>query len=546
MAVGRHRINLATSNVHSELLDIDVADISAQVDLRYKTAILSGDIGSHLRVRRQTNDDQYGIRTEMGSDGAMRFQLYKFVGGVYTTLGGTPHTISGVTPTPNVWYTHKIEVFGSTIRGKVWITANGEPPAWQATATDTALTASGHLGIASTSTGANASQYFEYDNLLAESPEGTPEDPPPGEMPIGGDESLRGPKSYTLLTPNATVQAPYGLTQVHAARDAAGVNGVVRFPAFGGDYNLSPTMSVAGQTWQMETLTTKINGTVTLAAANLTFEGGIVRNFWTNRGPFALNFIIRNVQIRGTGTGVTVQGGHHNGKILNCSFFEQTQEFVNLYYDQAGDPNLQGFRMENCIGVKTAGVDRSGISGADGNNLRKIFDFVVRNCRFNFGAYDGPASGHFGIEVWNNETNAAGRGGIVEYCDLIGGDVLMSMVRSRDNWIHHNILRVTVGFAAYEVAGTNHLRGIMEYNTIIGPSSAAREVCYHNTGAKFFTIRQNTISDLARVVFDSDVNGGGYTIEDNCLTNVPLVIKSTGWGTANTVNRNGSNFGPCA
>src|SRR4029079_18094149 len=127
-------------------------------------------------------------------------------------------------------------------------------------------------------------------------PPPVPVEPPP---PVGGGS--RGVEAYTLLTPTTTVASPYTITQVNAARDAAGANGIVRFPQAGSPYNMSPTMGINGQTWQMETTNTTINGTVEITASDVTFEGGIARSHTGRTPPHASNVTIRNVKAQGSG-----------------------------------------------------------------------------------------------------------------------------------------------------------------------------------------------------------------------------------------------------
>lgn len=402
-------------------------------------------------------------------------------------------------------------------------------------------------------------QLYSYEvsavNEIGEGPRAgpvtaTPTGSAPG-LPIGGNQALRGIKAYALLGATATVASPYGITQIHAARDAAGVNGVVRFPAAGSPYLASPTMNKAGQTWQLESASTSITGDVTVAANDCLFEGGITRSFKAFRpAQTSKRFRCRNTRIlNNSGYGVEMQGSNDDWRFNNVEITGQTRDFFHLWYDQGADGDIHGFRVDDSILIRTASAGPglpSAMGGSDGNNLNQIYDFMVHNTYIDNGT---GSQGGMGIEVWGNETNGVGVGGTVEYCDIKGGnDFLMSMVRSRDNWIHHNKLTVESGkaYACYESAGTNHLRGKFEYNTIINPGGGNHgAVIYHNNGALDMTLRQNTITNLSKVI-DGCCNGGGYVVTDNCVVNTTDIIPGGGWAKPNTVARNGPTFGPCA
>lgn len=368
-----------------------------------------------------------------------------------------------------------------------------------------------------------------------------------GGLAIGGNEALRGQGSYGLLGANAVVAAPYGFTQVQAAYVAAGVNGVVRFPLAGSPYSMNLTHGISRQTWQLETISTRIAGTVTMAAPDVTLQGGFVNNILYTRSAMAPRSTIKNCIIDSPGAGIQMGGSHDHVTILNCEFRNQTLDFIHFDYDQGPDPDMVGVQIENCIGVRTAGVTRSMISGQDGGGLHKMFDFRVKNCRLDGGTSN---QGWFGIEVWNNERNGAGRGGIVEYSDIRGGRCLMSMVRSRDNWIHHNLLDLNACFSGYESSGTTHVGGLIENNRVTGVpgGSSNHRLVYHNSGATGLEVRQNQISDLGWVASDPGP-GGGMNIHDNCLQNVSQgVVAPNGppWTVNNITSNNGPTFGPCA
>lgn len=349
-------------------------------------------------------------------------------------------------------------------------------------------------------------------------------------LPIGGNHALRGVKAFSFQTADQIVVGT-SQAEIHAAIAAAPTNGVVRLPnavVYPG-FNLTKPITV-------EVNPNATTGTVVFAAPDCTVEGGIVRNIFASRAAAAPRGTVRNVRVTSTsGFGVELQGGvHADWHLSQTEFAGQTLDFIKLWYDQAADPDLLGFRIEHSILARTAGTAVSGIAGADGNNLNVIKDFVAHNCYMDFGT---DVQGHFGIEVWGHETNALGKGGIVEYCDLRGGQVLLSMVRSRDSHIHHNLARTGPGaaFAFYESGGPNHTRALIEDNEMIG----ARRFVYHNSGSHHNTVRRNKAPDAFMLVGDAEPTGGGYIVEDNCVNDPAKVIAPTGWGIANTNTNNG-------
>ena len=363
-------------------------------------------------------------------------------------------------------------------------------------------------------------------------------------LPVGGDESLRGPKSFTVLTTSHFASG--NTASFNAARDAAGPGGVVRIV---GDIVGNLACNVVNQTIQIESTSISVTGQINFEASGVTWEGGTINGgFYAPRSPLANNITIKN--FIGTswafgGHFIALEGGHDNWLISQFSITNPQDNFIRAWYDQSGDNDPDGMRIEHGIMVRNAawgtrashGFSSNGpsaVSGADGNNLNVQRNFVMHNCRIDNGS---STQGGMGVEWWGHESSgtSSGKGGIIEYCDLRGGfDFLISNVRSRDNWTHHNQFTLGPAYATYESAGPNHLRGLYEWNLVHSTAANTRAAIYHNNSATLMEIRNNTF-DNVKWIIDGCCNGGGYDIHDNCRTgSYSEVVSGTGFSIANT------------
>jgi len=84
------------------------------------------------------NDNGYGARDQL--DGI--FALRKLTGGSSSHIGWV-----GVTVNAHTWYWIKLQIFGSTIRGKTWQVGTAEPENWTNSVTDTTYTTAGKIGV---------------------------------------------------------------------------------------------------------------------------------------------------------------------------------------------------------------------------------------------------------------------------------------------------------------------------------------------------------------------------------------------------------------
>lgn len=73
-----------------------------------------------------------------------KFFLNKWVSFTATDFnpGGTSFSYANDT-----WYSVRLRTVGSTIQGKIWVTASAEPATWTVTVTDTTYTTAGYIGV---------------------------------------------------------------------------------------------------------------------------------------------------------------------------------------------------------------------------------------------------------------------------------------------------------------------------------------------------------------------------------------------------------------
>jgi len=104
-----------------------ILSANRQVYAKIRTASVSRNMGIIIKKARNTGDaDSGSILVWLGGGG---LYLYVFDNGAYNLLS----TTVGITMNPNVWYEIKAQLFGRTVRAKVWALGTSEPD-WQNTA----------------------------------------------------------------------------------------------------------------------------------------------------------------------------------------------------------------------------------------------------------------------------------------------------------------------------------------------------------------------------------------------------------------------------
>jgi hypothetical protein len=133
------------------LIPSPTADVDLQMDVATNALATGGPHYTHLVARATDVNNHYVARIAFNPDQTLTLVLEKRVGGVQTDLATVP--IPG-THAAFSFFTLRFQVQGSTLRAKAWPRGQVEPP-WQATATDSSLTAAGSVGVRSILDGAN-------------------------------------------------------------------------------------------------------------------------------------------------------------------------------------------------------------------------------------------------------------------------------------------------------------------------------------------------------------------------------------------------------
>lgn len=148
---------------------------SADVDLRVdcSTSVLATGASQyvHLLARYLDANNMYGARLALTTTQTLQLVIQKRVGGVQSDL--VTVTVPGVhaAATP---CTIRFQLDGTTLRAKAWPTSQAEPARWQATVTDTSLTAAGSVGVRSVLDGSNTNTLpvtATYDNFEITTPQ---------------------------------------------------------------------------------------------------------------------------------------------------------------------------------------------------------------------------------------------------------------------------------------------------------------------------------------------------------------------------------------
>lgn len=134
----------STTNVR-RLLSWDAVDGDAnradcEILARIRTSSANADqIRLHLRGSgAAASETAYGLA--LGSTTTLT--LHKYVAGVSTNLSTGTYNYS-----VNTWYHIRFRVNGTTLSAKVWLDTEPEPSAWTLTATDSAISAAGWVGV---------------------------------------------------------------------------------------------------------------------------------------------------------------------------------------------------------------------------------------------------------------------------------------------------------------------------------------------------------------------------------------------------------------
>lgn len=170
--VGVH--SAGTRNVFRfSTLPAPAADVDVQTGFS-TGALAAGDaLYVFLMARYTDGNNFYFARVQMTTTQTMVLSLRK-----RTTAGGEVElaaaTLTGLTHAAGTLYTARLQVAGSTLSAKAWLTAGVEPPVWQVTATDTDITVAGAVGVRTLVPTANTTALpviFSFDDFALTNPQ---------------------------------------------------------------------------------------------------------------------------------------------------------------------------------------------------------------------------------------------------------------------------------------------------------------------------------------------------------------------------------------
>jgi len=304
-------------------------------------------------------------------------------------------------------------------------------------------------------------------------------------------------------------------TAVHQARDAAGVNGVVCFPA--GTYTGDLLASVAGQQWRLDdnaTLTgiTKITGTGVML-----YNGRVTRpavDRWIASVEIrADNVTVQSIVFRGGGTGVGVYGKDHD-RIVNNGFANLTGSAVSVWSEGVGADYtvIKGNRITQSKTVQVSPITSRGNESGNHGGVQN-YRLNIRGNTIDQGAGD---IGWFGIELKQS------KGAIVENNTITGGQVLVSLPETDGAYVRYNTFDLR-GSAHWGIEDGNAWDTKVVGNTFIGDGKTGVDYGVSmNTNPLRTIVDANTATNMRTLV---GIAGDYHQITNNCLTNVANVVE---------------------
>ncbi|MDT9688200.1 hypothetical protein Q5762_07490 [Streptomyces sp. P9(2023)] len=148
-----------------------IAIVSPDVDVTFDFALSVVPTGDNVFIqsmaRRVDSSNFYNARVQIAAGGAMTLSIRKTVAGVDTQLATFA---TGLTYVAATLYRLRFTVTGDALSASIWLASGTPPPAPQATATDSAFTAAGSVGLR-TQAGASLSNVLpvtvSMDNLAS-------------------------------------------------------------------------------------------------------------------------------------------------------------------------------------------------------------------------------------------------------------------------------------------------------------------------------------------------------------------------------------------
>jgi hypothetical protein len=167
---GAHSVASVNVSRYSVLTPPATADVDLRVDVATSALAVGGQQYAHLVARYTDVNNLYAARVSFNTNQTLQLTLQKRVGGAQFDL--VTVSVPG-THAANTLFTLRFQVQGSVLRAKVWPVGSVELD-WQATVTDSAITAAGQVGVRSTLDGTNTNTLpvtYSYDNFQVLNPQ---------------------------------------------------------------------------------------------------------------------------------------------------------------------------------------------------------------------------------------------------------------------------------------------------------------------------------------------------------------------------------------
>ncbi|MFD8075800.1 hypothetical protein ACFV3E_24485 [Streptomyces sp. NPDC059718] len=143
---GRHSLGTINASRIS-VLTAPFTDVDQRVLVRTSALATGGPQYPGIVARYIDINNHYYARVAFTATATVQLVLQKRVAAVQTDL--ITATIPGLTHVANTDYGIRFQVVGSTLRARVWLASAGEPGSWHLTATDSALSSAGSVGLRS-------------------------------------------------------------------------------------------------------------------------------------------------------------------------------------------------------------------------------------------------------------------------------------------------------------------------------------------------------------------------------------------------------------
>lgn len=144
--VGR-QTHTAVNETHWISLDAGSPNVEVLVALRQALGSAVGASVAHDVIARETDTaNNYRVATALTTAGTMTIALSKNVAGTPTTIAAA---VTAGTHTAGATWWIRLQVIGSIIRARMWLTTSTEPTTWQVSAIDTSLTTGNKVALRS-------------------------------------------------------------------------------------------------------------------------------------------------------------------------------------------------------------------------------------------------------------------------------------------------------------------------------------------------------------------------------------------------------------